>query len=131
MMRRSEEVQREQERLQRAVGEEQIAPVLARPSQQLELARRAETQRGGDAPPGAFVAPQRLVLPRSALEDADALALSAQVTTVADANDLALLADALTRRSSDPLVQARAIFRWVAESVAFAAPAGALLPHER
>lgn len=130
MMRRSEEVQREQERLQRAVGEEQIAPVLARPSQQLELARRAETQRGGDAPPGAFVAPQRLVLPRSALEDADALALSAQVTTVADANDLALLADALTRRSSDPLVQARAIFRWVAESVAFAAPAGALLPQD-
>lgn len=123
----SEEAQRELERLEQACGAERLPPVLERAAHQRKLAQRAEPPRVGE-PCGTGVCP--LALPHSELADADAVALSAQVRTVADRNDLALLAEELTRRSSDPLVRARAIFRWVADAVAFDASADELPPQD-
>eukprot|EP01043_Picozoa_sp_COSAG02_P085778 COSAG02_NODE_23359_length_721_cov_0.942122_1_plen_190_part_10 len=126
----SEGVQRELQRLEQACGAERLHPVLEQPQHQRELARRAEAALVGDAADGLAAPPaaDAVVVPRSELDDADGVAMSAQVSTVADRNDLVLLAHELTRRSSDPVVQARAIFRWVAEAVAFDVPAAGELP---
>ena len=115
---RSEECAREVERLRDACGDERCPPVLLSLRQQHEMARRAEAPRGG-APPGSFIVPRRVVLSAAERDGADAVALSRPVRTMADRGDAALLADSLTSHSSDPLVQARAIFRWVAEAIAF------------
>ena len=68
---------------------------------------------------------RRLVAPQL-LEDADAVALSLQLQSVAANNDVGQLAQALTRQVLDadgPLVKARAIFRWVAAYILFGAAA--------
>lgn len=126
----SDGVQRELQRLAHACEPERLPPVLELPQHQWELGQRAEAPVGG-APEG-FGAPSgtAVAVPRSELDDADAVALSAHVRTVADRNDLVLLAHELTRRSSDPVVQARAIFRWVADAIAFDASAAELPPQD-
>ena len=128
----SDGVQRELERLEQACGPERLPPVLEVEAHQCALARRAEAPLSSDAPDWSVSmhGGVPVLVPRSQLDDADAVALSAQVRTVADRNELALLAEELTRRSSDPIVRARAIFRWVADAIAFDAPPGELPPQD-